>query len=146
MNAANRQSTRWLTLIGTIITQFALGSVYTWSLFNSSLSDKLGEPVSQVRLNENHAIKGTLQELINTAEKTAFLGDRFRSYIRAGIYQKKSSDPVQLLAVLDNSIMVKYFKDEKPTYARMTAHLPNKNESYECLIKIQHELIRSEEK
>ncbi|MDV1935109.1 hypothetical protein RZR22_19445, partial [Escherichia coli] len=36
--------------------------------------------------------------------------------------------------------------DEKPTYARMTAHLPNKNESYECLIKIQHELIRSEEK
>lgn len=48
MNAANRQSTRWLTLIGTIITQFALGSVYTWSLFNSSLSDKLGEPVSQV--------------------------------------------------------------------------------------------------
>ncbi|HGV3201696.1 hypothetical protein ACMTA4_03370, partial [Escherichia coli] len=23
---------------------------------------------------------------------------------------------------------------------------PNKNESYECLIKIQHELIRSEEK
>ncbi|OJN29088.1 protein YbfC, partial [Escherichia coli] len=90
--------------------------------------------VGSLRLNENHAIKGTLQELINTAEKTAFLGDRFRSYIRAGIYQKKSSDPVQLLAVLDNSIMVKYFKDEKPTYARMTAHLPNKNESYECLI------------
>ncbi len=29
MNAANRQSIRWLTLIGTIITQFALGSVYT---------------------------------------------------------------------------------------------------------------------
>ena len=102
--------------------------------------------VGSLRLNENHAIKGTLQELINTAEKTAFLGDRFRSYIRAGIYQKKSSDPVQLLAVLDNSIMVKYFIDEKPTYARMTAHLPNKNESYECLIKIQHELIRSEEK
>ncbi|MCV5091005.1 hypothetical protein OFC13_30715, partial [Escherichia coli] len=74
--------------------------------------------VGSLRLNENHAIKGTLQELINTAEKTAFLGDRFRSYIRAGIYQQKSSDPVQLLAVLDNSIMVKYFKDAKPTYAR----------------------------
>ncbi|KNC95077.1 MFS transporter [Trabulsiella odontotermitis] len=40
--------TRWLTLFGTIVTQFALGSVYTWSLFNSSLSDKLNEPVSQV--------------------------------------------------------------------------------------------------
>ncbi|BEB20346.1 hypothetical protein VEE42_15280 [Escherichia coli] len=34
--------------------------------------------VGSLRLNENHAIKGTLQELINTAEKTAFLGDRFR--------------------------------------------------------------------
>jgi OFA family oxalate/formate antiporter-like MFS transporter len=48
MNAANRQYTRRLTLLGTIITQFALGSVYTWSLFNSSLSSKLDEPVSQV--------------------------------------------------------------------------------------------------
>lgn len=48
MNAANTQYTRWLTLIGTIITQFALGSVYTWSLFNSSLANKLDEPVSQV--------------------------------------------------------------------------------------------------
>ncbi|MFQ9623678.1 MAG: hypothetical protein ACLR17_21920, partial [Enterobacteriaceae bacterium] len=34
MNAANSQYTRWLTLAGTIVTQFALGSVYTWSLFN----------------------------------------------------------------------------------------------------------------
>ena len=40
--------TRYLTLVGTIITQFALGSVYTWSLFNAQLSDKLDEPVSQV--------------------------------------------------------------------------------------------------
>ncbi len=40
--------TRVMTLIGTIITQFALGSVYTWSLFNARLSDKLDEPVSQV--------------------------------------------------------------------------------------------------
>ena len=53
---------------------------------------------------------------------------------------------VLLTSVGRRAYMVKYFKDEKPTYARMTAHLPNKNESYECLIKIQHELIRSEEK
>ncbi len=39
---------RWLTLCGTIVTQFALGSVYTWSLFNSPLADKLHQPVSQV--------------------------------------------------------------------------------------------------
>ena len=31
MTPSNYQRTRWLTLIGTIITQFALGSVYTWS-------------------------------------------------------------------------------------------------------------------
>jgi OFA family oxalate/formate antiporter-like MFS transporter len=40
--------TRWLTLFGTIITQFALGSVYTWSLFNGQLSHKLDASVSQV--------------------------------------------------------------------------------------------------
>ncbi|ALB64505.1 Putative resistance protein [Cronobacter condimenti 1330] len=43
-----QQRTRWLTLVGTIVTQFALGSVYTWSLFNGALSQKLDEPVSQV--------------------------------------------------------------------------------------------------
>jgi len=35
---ASHQRTRWLTLIGTVITQFALGSVYTWSLFNGQLA------------------------------------------------------------------------------------------------------------
>ncbi|BAE73908.1 putative MFS-type transporter YhjX [Sodalis glossinidius str. 'morsitans'] len=39
---------RWLTLAGTIITRFALGSVYTWSLFNGPLAHKLGHPISQV--------------------------------------------------------------------------------------------------
>ncbi|EHR0878831.1 MFS transporter [Escherichia coli] len=48
MIPSNYQRTRWLTLIGTIITQFALGSVYTWSLFNGALSAKLDAPVSQV--------------------------------------------------------------------------------------------------
>lgn len=48
MNTSSYNRTRWLTLFGTIVTQFALGSVYTWSLFNSALSDKLGAPISQV--------------------------------------------------------------------------------------------------
>ncbi|PST94909.1 oxalate/formate antiport family MFS transporter [Photobacterium sp. NCIMB 13483] len=39
---------RYFTLLGTIITQFALGSVYTWSLFNAQLAGKLSEPVSRV--------------------------------------------------------------------------------------------------
>ena len=42
------QRTRWLTLFGTILTQFALGSVYTWSLFNGQLSHKLDAPIGQV--------------------------------------------------------------------------------------------------
>lgn len=43
-----RASVRWLTLAGTILTQFALGSVYTWSLFNGPLSHKMGTPISKV--------------------------------------------------------------------------------------------------
>ena len=39
---------KWLTLIGTVIAQFALGSVYTWSLFNSPIAEKINEPVSQI--------------------------------------------------------------------------------------------------
>lgn len=101
--------------------------------------------VGTVRLDENPPAKGTLQELLNVAEKTAFLGERFRGYIRAEVYQKNSSDPVQLFSILDNATMVKYFKDEKSTYARMTAHLPDKKQSYECVTKIQHGLLRSEE-
>ena len=46
MNASN--TIRYRTLAGTVLTQFALGSVYTWSLFNAQLSAKLSEPVSQV--------------------------------------------------------------------------------------------------
>lgn len=45
---ANLNPVRYRTLVGTIITQFALGSVYTWSLFNAQLSTRLGEPVSKV--------------------------------------------------------------------------------------------------
>jgi OFA family oxalate/formate antiporter-like MFS transporter len=44
----NNQRIRVLTLIGTIITQFALGSVYTWSLFNGPLAHKLDAPISEV--------------------------------------------------------------------------------------------------
>jgi len=47
MTIASHQK-KWLTLAGTIIAQFALGSVYTWSLFNSPLANKIDEPVSQI--------------------------------------------------------------------------------------------------
>lgn len=41
-------NTRMLTLAGTIIAQFALGSVYTWSLFNAGLAERLAVPVDSV--------------------------------------------------------------------------------------------------
>ena len=83
MNTSSLNRTRWLTLAGTIITQFALGSVYTWSLFNSALADKLGEPVSQVAfsfgllslgLALSSSIAGKLQERFGVKRVTIASG------------------------------------------------------------------------
>ena len=38
----NTDRTKWLVLIGSIICMLALGTIYTWSLFNQPLSDKFG--------------------------------------------------------------------------------------------------------
>jgi len=83
MNTSTYNRTRWLTLIGTIVTQFALGSVYTWSLFNSALSDKLNAPVSQVAfsfgllslgLALSSSIAGKLQERFGVKRVTMASG------------------------------------------------------------------------
>ncbi|HCL6759246.1 TPA: hypothetical protein N2Q99_002964, partial [Citrobacter freundii] len=78
-----------------------------------------------------HPAEGSLQDLLDAAEKKAFYDNEIthinvRSHIRGAFAQEKSSDPAQLLAILDNSSMVKYFKAENSTYARMTAYLPKK--------------------
>ncbi|TPW42213.1 OFA family MFS transporter [Mixta tenebrionis] len=74
---------RWLTLAGTIITQFALGSVYTWSLFNGQLSQKLDAPVSQVAfsfgllslgLALSSSVAGNLQERFGVRNVTIGAG------------------------------------------------------------------------
>lgn len=80
---------------------------------------------------EIHPAEGSLQDLLDAAEKKAFYDNEIthinvRSHIRGAFAQEKSSDPAQLLAILDNSSMVKYFKAENSTYARMTAYLPKK--------------------
>ena len=83
MTPSNYQRTRWLTLIGTIITQFALGSVYTWSLFNGALSAKLDAPVSQVAfsfgllslgLAISSSVAGKLQERFDVKRVTMASG------------------------------------------------------------------------
>lgn len=48
MSNSIRPRDKWFTLIGTVLIEFALGSVYTWSLFNAHLADKLDQPVKQV--------------------------------------------------------------------------------------------------
>ena len=75
--------TKWLTLIGTIMAQFALGSVYTWSLFNSPLANKLEQPVSQVAFSFGilslalalaSSISGKLQERFGVRKVTIAAG------------------------------------------------------------------------
>ena len=74
---------RYRTLAGTIITQLALGSVYTWSLFNAQLSDKLSEPVSKVAFSFGllslalalaSSLAGKLQEHFSVRQITASAG------------------------------------------------------------------------
>ena len=106
-----------------------------------------------LRPHENPPAEGTLDDLLSKAEKKAYLKDKFNKnetkaicHIRGGFSQKRSNAPAALLAILGNSTMINYFKAEKSTYARMTAHLPEKNESYECVTKIQYGVLRSERK
>ncbi|HAT2611330.1 TPA: hypothetical protein I8235_004368 [Kluyvera intermedia] len=107
--------------------------------------------LGSLRINETPPTEGPLQNLLDAADKIAFFDGRsvnkdVMSHIRGAFAQKKSSDPAQLLAILDNPSMVKSFKAENSTYARMTAHLPEKNESYECVTEIQYGVLRSERK
>ncbi len=41
---------RWLIVLGTIIVQMGLGTIYTWSLFNQPLVDKFGWQLSSVAI------------------------------------------------------------------------------------------------
>lgn len=41
---------RWLVVLGTIIVQMGLGTIYTWSLFNQPLVNKFGWPLSSVAI------------------------------------------------------------------------------------------------
>lgn len=44
------QVNRWLIILGTIIVQMGLGTIYTWSLFNQPLADKFGWELSSVSI------------------------------------------------------------------------------------------------
>lgn len=40
----------WLVVLGTVISQLGLGTIYTWSLFNQAISDKFGWGLSTVAI------------------------------------------------------------------------------------------------
>lgn len=41
---------RWLVVVGTVIAQLGLGTIYTWSLFNQPLVDKFGFQLNEVAI------------------------------------------------------------------------------------------------
>ncbi|KJB88443.1 membrane protein [Paenibacillus sp. E194] len=48
--ATGSQVNRWMIVLGTIIVQMGLGTIYTWSLFNQPLADKFGWELSSVSI------------------------------------------------------------------------------------------------
>ncbi|RWR01260.1 membrane protein [[Pantoea] beijingensis] len=125
--------TRWLTLFGTIITQFALGSVYTWSLFNSQLSQKLDAPISQVAFSFGllslglavaSSVAGKLQERFGVRKVTVGAGilmavgffltahasNLFMLYLSAGVLVGLADGAGYLLTL---SNCVKWFPERK---------------------------------
>ena len=46
----NTSERRWLIVLGTVIAQLGLGTIYTWSLFNQPLVNKFGWQLSKVAL------------------------------------------------------------------------------------------------
>ena len=137
MNTATAGSrvnrTRWLTLIGTIITQFALGSVYTWSLFNGQLSNKLDTSISQVAFSFGllslglavaSSVAGKLQERFGVRNVTIAAGllmavglmmtsqadNLFMLYLSAGVLVGLA-DGAGYLMTLSNC--VKWFPERK---------------------------------
>ncbi|GAD89206.1 putative major facilitator superfamily transporter [Vibrio halioticoli NBRC 102217] len=83
MSTTLRSRDKWSTLLGTVLIEFALGSVYTWSLFNAHLADKLDEPVKQVAFSFGllslalavaSSLSGKLQERFGIKKVIAFSG------------------------------------------------------------------------
>ncbi|MFF2909345.1 OFA family MFS transporter [Paenibacillus sp. NPDC057934] len=46
----NKSAKRWLIVLGTVIMQMGLGTIYTWSLFNAQLVSKFGWELSSVAI------------------------------------------------------------------------------------------------
>ena len=80
---ASRKDNRWLIVLGTIIVQMGLGTIYTWSLFNQPLVDRFGWELSSVAttfsitgfaLALSTLVSGKLQDKWGLRRLIAFVG------------------------------------------------------------------------
>ncbi len=124
---------RWLIVIGSIITQLGLGTIYTWSLFNQPLVNKFGFQLNKVAITfsitsfalaVSTLAAGKLQDNLGIRKLTSFAGlilglglilTSFDSslpmlYITAGVIVG-AADGISYITTLSNCI--KWFPDKK---------------------------------
>ena len=124
---------RWLIVIGSIITQLGLGTIYTWSLFNQPLVNKFGFQLNKVAITfsitsfalaVSTLAAGKLQDNLGIRKLTSFAGlilglglilTSFDSslpmlYITAGVIVG-AADGIAYITTLSNCI--KWFPDKK---------------------------------
>lgn len=124
---------RWLIVIGSIITQLGLGTIYTWSLFNQPLVYKFGFQLNKVAITfsitsfalaVSTLAAGKLQDKLGIRKLTSFAGlilglglilTSFDSslpmlYITAGVIVG-AADGIAYITTLSNCI--KWFPDKK---------------------------------
>ena len=124
---------RWLIVIGSIITQLGLGTIYTWSLFNQPLVNKFGFQLNKVAITfsitsfalaVSTLAAGKLKDKLGIRKLTSFAGlilglglilTSFDSslpmlYITAGVIVG-AADGIAYITTLSNCI--KWFPDKK---------------------------------
>ncbi|EET86423.1 major facilitator transporter [Clostridium carboxidivorans P7] len=132
----NTSKNPWLVVLGTVIAQLGLGTIYTWSLFNQAISDKFGWGVSTVAvtfsitsfaLSLSTLFAGKMQDklgmrkLISLSGIVLGIGLLLTSkatsismlYITAGVIVG-AADGIGYITTLSNCI--KWFPEKKGTY------------------------------
>lgn len=124
---------RWLIVLGSVIAQLGLGTIYTWSLFNQPLVNKFGFQLNKVAITfsitsfalaVSTLAAGKLQDKLGIRKLTSFAGlilgiglilTSFDSslpmlYITAGVIVG-AADGIAYITILSNCI--KWFPDKK---------------------------------
>ncbi|MDU5106889.1 MULTISPECIES: OFA family MFS transporter [unclassified Clostridium] len=124
---------RWLIVLGTVIAQLGLGTIYTWSLFNQPLVNKFGFQLNKVAITfsitsfalaASTLVAGKLQDKLGIRKLTSFAGlilglgliltsitsSLPMLYITAGVIVG-AADGIAYITTLSNCI--KWFPDKK---------------------------------